>query len=94
MQGHVLLREWSVCESDIPGVGCLHGKVYGHPGFPDGAEVTTSRIASSVDRLVQTRSRVYLLDGPPAPSYVEYLESIGYELDEAHPVKIWNENWN
>ena len=95
MSDTVTLREWSVCESSVPGVGSLHGKAYGHPKFPDGTEITTSIIVSSIDRLVQTKSRVYLLDGPPDPKYLEYLKEIGYtKLDLDHPVKIHNINWN
>lgn len=47
----------------------LHGTVTGHPGFPDGAEVTTSRIIGvNPDGTVQTKSRAYTL-GMVDPGY-------------------------
>ena len=47
----IRMENWSVVSCDSPYtapellVARLHGKVFGHPRFPNGAEVTTSRVA-------------------------------------------------
>lgn len=52
------------------------------------ARITTSRIVAAQGRLVTTESgSVYRL-GAANPAYVEFLKSIGRELDEASPVKV------
>lgn len=93
----VKLKNWSVCHhpADVytpPEQRSAHlqGEVYGHPGFPDGEQIVTSRILDTNGRVVTTRSREYLLDGPPAPGYIEYLKSIGHTLNEEHPVRIYS----
>lgn len=50
--------------------------------------ITTSRIVAAQGRLVTTESgSVYLL-GEADPAYVEFLKSIGRELDESNPVTV------
>lgn len=92
----VILKNWGCAES---GDGytppewrslVLRGEVYGHPNFEDGHRVMTSAIVSARGRLVTTKSREYLLDGPPDPAYVEYLNEIGYVFDPENPIKVRN----
>ena len=93
-----ILRDWCVCfrPSADPYTppellsSCLGGKIYGRADrFEDGNEVTTSRIVKSEGRKVTTKSgSVYVLEGPPAKSYLDFLKSIGYDYDEENPIKI------
>lgn len=50
----VRIEQWSLVGSISPVRGTrivlsahLHGKVYGHPNFEDGAEVTTSQVLNA-----------------------------------------------
>lgn len=82
----VKIENWSVVEGWRP-EGYLHGKVYGHPNFPDGKVVTTSRIEASEGRVVTTYSRDYLL-GEPDPAYVAEMAKRGITIDPVQPVKV------
>ena len=91
----VTIQEWSVTTRDdspyrAPEARrpCLAGRVFGHPGFPDGAGVVTSPILGTSGRVVRTLSREYVLTGPPGDGYAEWLRDRGYELDEEQPVKV------
>jgi hypothetical protein len=95
MSNPVRLEDWSVVVP--PGTSpftapesvsrCLHGKVYGHPRFEDGHEVTTSDIVSSEGRTVSTRSRVYEL-GEVDKQFLEYCAKNGFKFDPENPVKL------
>jgi len=56
----------------------LNGEVYNHPSFPDGSNVTTSRIEKVEGRRVKTYSRWYNL-GDPDPEYVDWCEENGID---------------
>lgn len=59
---------------------CMSGKVYGHPRFPDGKQVTTSTI-TDYDwdmRWVQTTNTKYALIGPPNQEWVDWCKENGY----------------
>ena len=65
------------------------GEVYGHPKFPDGTFVFTSKIEKTEGRKVYTHYKsVYLLDGPPSDSYLEYLADNDIPYIEDKPVNI------
>ena len=59
----------------------LHGAVYGHPTkkFEDGDRVRTSQVLRIHHELgvVDCTSRSYMLEGPPNPEWVEWLETEG-----------------
>ena len=68
------IEEWSICfnpmDAYVPPemqTKSLHGKVFGHPRFDDGHEVTTSAICGVQDGKVATASgSVYELGEPDA----------------------------
>jgi hypothetical protein len=95
----IRLREWAVTGPTNPDPYMppeaqprrLNGAVFGHPRsrFADGDRVTTSEIVAADGRIVHTASgSTYMLDGEPAPAYVEYLAGIGYALDPENPIKV------
>lgn len=47
----------------------LRGDVYGHPRFPDGYRVTTTRIVGTRDGRIVTRSGSHYELGDPQPLY-------------------------
>lgn len=73
----VRIENWSITSKATPYTPpeChfirIHGEVYGHPMFDDGAEVTTSDVLEVSGSVVQTRSREYIL-GDPNPDYVKW----------------------
>jgi hypothetical protein len=88
-----VLKEWSVMEDlsnpyqapEIRRRG-LAGKVYGHPGFPDGSPVITSPSVKSEGRHVWTKSgSEYVLEGPPDEGYVKYLNENNIQMDPEDP---------
>jgi hypothetical protein len=88
------LLNWSTVIANpyqAPEVGCnirLCGEVEDHPNFKDGDRIETSRVKSSIGRIVETRSgSVYSLEGPPDPDWMEYLQMIKYDLDVDDPIK-------
>ena len=90
----VRLEQWSVCGSPqdshlAPEVRprMLNGKVYGHPRFSDGAQITTSVIISAQGLVVTCHSRKYKL-GVMSPGYAEYLRQNGISIDPSNPIKI------
>jgi hypothetical protein len=69
---------------------CLHGKVYGHPSFLDGTEITTSPILAvspENPREVHTCNTRYCL-GEVDPDYVERRRSIGQVFDPNRPIVL------
>jgi hypothetical protein len=93
----IILRDW--CTSSPPedrfrapecrGNPVLGGKVYGHPDFPDGSAILSSRIAAADGRKVVTSSgRVYILEGAPSPEWIQFLADIGKTVDEENPLKF------
>jgi hypothetical protein len=91
----VVLKNWSVVFRDWNGYTApellpryLHGYVYGHPQFNDGAPVTTSAIESVSGRVVKTYSREYFLEGDPDPAYVAELATKGIVIDPVNPIKV------
>lgn len=90
----VILRDWSVIDpyGSSPytapelRVHCLHGRADNHPHFTPDEYITTSDIVGVDGRVITCRSRQYLLEGPPSPSYRAYLESAGIPLDEKNPI--------
>lgn len=89
----VQLEDWSVVtflgEYDAPElrVICLHGIAYGHPGFPDGTEVTTSCLVGSQGRLAETHQTRYCL-GEISPAYQAYLDRKGLVYDKDNPITV------
>lgn len=69
------LEQWSVVNSGDPykppeaQTSHLHGKVYGHPGFDEGTEVTTSPIAGLDGFAIRTRSGSRYFLGEVHPDY-------------------------
>ena len=57
----------------------LHGEVYGHPRFKDGAEVTTSRVVemNPIEKTAVTSSGTHYQLGKPDPEYAEEMRKIG-----------------
>lgn len=49
----------------------IHGEVYGHPSYCDGAVITTSPIVEVEGNKVECTSRTYCL-GKPSAEYVEW----------------------
>lgn len=68
------IEEWSICanpaDAYVPPelrTKTLHGKVFGHPRFEDGHEVTTSAICGVKDgQIVTTSGSLYELGEPDA----------------------------
>jgi hypothetical protein len=88
------LYDWSTVVANpyqAPEAGCnirLAGRVWDHPHFIDGEQITTSRVKSSIGRIIETKSgSVYTLEGDPEAEFATYLEAIGYELDVEDPIK-------
>jgi hypothetical protein len=88
------LTNWSTVIANpyqAPEVGCnirLAGIISGDSRFDDHEYVETSRVASSIGRIVETRSGTfYTLEGDPDPEWLDYLKSIGHELDIENPIK-------
>lgn len=71
------LENWSLRGriADYKLVPVLCGKVYGHPSFEDGTEVTTSYIVDEDIKAgwVQSANTLYTL-GEPSAEYVAYLQ--------------------
>jgi hypothetical protein len=66
----------------------LMGEAHGHPRFPDGSKITTSRPKSVEGRRVTTSSgSVYVL-GEPDPEWVAAMASIGRTVDPEQPLKL------
>lgn len=89
----VRLEDWSVVtflgqyEAPELRVTCLHGLAYGHPGFPEGTEITTSRLLDSQERVAETYNTRYLL-GEMSLKYRTYLENKGITYDSNHPITV------
>lgn len=76
----VRIENWSIISktpyaSPEADVKYLQGKVYGHPRFEDGYEITTSRLIKTdlENNLAETLSRIYEL-GQVDPEYAKFLE--------------------
>lgn len=67
----------------------LGGIVSGHPDYPDGKDVVTSKIMTANGRSITVESgRVYELIGDPDFMYATYLASIGKVYDPVNPIKV------
>jgi len=95
----VTLKNWSVKARasgyEAPELMKTHlsGNAYGHERFEDGKVVYTTSIVTVEGRKITTRSgSVYLLDGPPDPSYLAFLEEIGYPYNSENPIKVVESN--
>lgn len=90
----VLINEWSVQvrqgETHLPPnqSGRLGGRVYGHPDFPDGSFVTTSRVMSAEGRQVTTESGTVYRLGEPSKDYLRWLKDNNLSYDPEHPVVV------
>jgi hypothetical protein len=87
------LTEWSVRADpySAPELALIYlsGKVVGHPDRPDGREITTSHVVTTIGRNVLTRSGSQItLIGPPAASYAKFCAEAGIVIDDKEPVKI------
>lgn len=66
----------------------LIGAAFGHPDHQDGKIIKTTRIVKTEGRTVTTRSgSVYEL-GEPDARYVEYVRSLGREIDPINPIQM------
>lgn len=65
------------------GVRKLAGKVYGHPKFPDGGDIITSRVSylNVKEHLARTNNTVYVL-GTPSEHWVKWLDEQGHKLED------------
>lgn len=87
MKPTAVLQDWSIIITNPNPYAApeaqkckLHGKVYGHPDFPDGTEVTTSTILNKIDdETYETRSRIYKL-GSKDPDYLLHLQQYNSEV--------------
>ena len=90
-----ILKKWSTVADinpyqapEVPPMLKLRGEVYDHDEMEDGAVIETSSIKKTIGRIIETFSgSVYTLEGEPDPEWVEYLDSIGYDLDVENPVQ-------
>ena len=88
------LEQWSVSISNPylpPEAQSSHlsGKVYGHPRFDDGYEITTSAIVKTEKRVVTTKTGSMYELGEPDPQYVEWCRKQGCHVpSEEEPIKI------
>jgi len=92
----VRIENWAVSYDDpadiytAPELKSRHliGKVYGHPGFPDGEEISTGTLLSCSGRTASTRKTTYVL-GNPNPDYIAFLAEQGLpEIDPEQPLRI------
>jgi hypothetical protein len=92
----VTIKDWSVTGAgvgpytppELAGIR-IHGKVYGHPRFDDGAEITTSSIVRIAGRVVQTASGSIYLLGQPEAEYIVWCKRSGWHIPtEDEPIKI------
>jgi hypothetical protein len=65
----VRIENWEVVTIPWQSKQYLHGEVYGHPQFPDGHTVTTSRVIDLSDEMAVTKSgTVYRLGRRKKPA--------------------------
>jgi hypothetical protein len=90
----VRIENWSiVClEQDLyraPEVRSprLSGHTYGHPDYPDGAEITTSIIENVEGKIVTCCSRHYEL-GEIDPAYKVWIDENITDWDPENPIRI------
>jgi len=90
----IKIQNWSTCCSEKDKIMHpslrplrLHGKVYGHPKFEDGKEVTTGPVVNAEGRVITTSSgSVYKL-GSIEPEYREWLKTDTPDWDWKNPIK-------
>jgi hypothetical protein len=91
----MIFENWSVvsdCGPHTPPecrTNQIKGKVYGNPGFPEGAQVTTSNIVKVEGAQVTTRTgSVYTLC-KPNPDYVKWCRENGCHVPTPeNPIKV------
>lgn len=66
----------------------LGGEVYGHPRFPEGSQVTVSKLQKSEGRVVTTKNSTYRL-GRIDPKYRKYLKDSNIPYNRKQPIKVW-----
>lgn len=87
------IEDWAVIYGDhSSGVfstdNRITGTVYGHPDFPDGSVITTTRIMDCTNRVITTLSGSLYTLGEPHPEYVAWCKSKGFVIDEETPIKM------
>lgn len=89
------LENWILCGRvvDYALHPVVQGKVYGHPRFEDGTEVTTSYVVDHDIKAgwVQSANTLYTL-GEPNPEYVEFLQKYYPEQIEKYGIKASAKN--
>jgi hypothetical protein len=65
---------------------CLQGNVFGHPNFPDGDHVITSRIVSTNKRIITTYSGHQYRLGNIDPKFRRLLRKIRPEWNWRKPI--------
>lgn len=94
---HYKLENWSVQTTNpyLPleaSKAYLAGDVYGHPKYPDGHRILTSRPIKVDGRVITTYSgSVYEL-GEPDPKYLEWMNKNGRVYNPEQPIKILTED--
>lgn len=88
------LEQWSVAAaSDDPYMAperrgiALHGRVYGHGRFPDGSEITTSRVTKVEGRLITTYSGNQYELGDIDQGYLQWMHEKGFSYNYDNPIK-------
>jgi hypothetical protein len=89
MKAEVKIRNWAVIGSLNPYqapeicIKYLTGSVENHPKLGSSNSMVSGPI-ENLDlkgRRVETRNTIYLLEGPPNESWIEYLKQINYDLN-------------
>lgn len=79
----VQIEDWFITSSDdvYTAPECrtkqICGRVFGHPNFADGSQITSSEIISIEFPFVQTRNTRYKT-GTPSLGYIEWCKENGY----------------
>ncbi len=65
----------------------IKGTVTGHPKYPDGKRIQTSRVRRVENKIVYTQNSVYRL-GEPKKDWLDWMEENGIKFDPENPIKI------
>lgn len=92
----VTLRDWFVqaqpsdpFKAPEQVVKYLTGNVEGHPKFEDGDKVSTSAIVDAEGSIITVASgRKYLLEGPPLPEWVAWMEENSVAFNLEAPIRM------
>lgn len=90
MKTHYLLTDWAVINFKDSKEKRISGKIYNHPSYNNGEEITTSPIIKTSGKVIYTKNSFYSLEGPPRKEYLSWLKENNIFFNQDEPVQIVN----